>query len=52
MNKNGGFIFWQNNVGLAGQFFIVQPVTKALCMQKFPHVHLGFVSRLFICDIL
>lgn len=40
--KDDGFVFGQHNVGMAGQLFIMQSVTVALCMEELPHQQLGF----------
>jgi hypothetical protein len=42
MYKNNSSVFGQYHVGLAGQLFIVQPVTSTIGMQKFSHQHFGF----------
>ena len=39
MHKDDGLVFAQHQVRFAGEFFIVQPVTKAICMQEFTHQH-------------
>ena len=39
VNKDDSFIFWQNNIRLAGQVFYVEAVTKAIGVQKFPYQH-------------
>jgi len=39
--KNGGVVFWQYNVWLAGQLFGVEAVAEALCMQVAAYQHFG-----------
>ena len=42
VNKDDSFVFWQNNIRLAGQVFYVEAVTKAIGVQKFPYQHFWF----------
>lgn len=53
MNEDDRFIFWQHQVGLAGQGFIVQFVPEALSMQKLPHQHFRFgVLALYLAHVI
>ena len=40
IDKQDGFVFWEDQVGLAGQLFVVQAVTEPLGKKILPHQHL------------
>ena len=37
VNEYDGFVFGQNNIGFARQFFVIEFVTKTICEKKFPN---------------
>jgi hypothetical protein len=41
MNEHRYAFSAKNNVGLTGQFLVMQPITKAGIPQETPHSHLG-----------
>ena len=37
VNEDDCFVFWQNNIRFARQFFVIQSVSKTICEKEFPN---------------